>query len=178
MRIVNRVLGTILSLALVVAGLLLALEVVVAALGFDPVLVPWPDWYAAAGTTTWDQSALRSTLLIVALAGLVLLFLEFRRAPVSRLPVGDPAPGVDTAYTRRGVARSMDAALADIHGVRSVTTRVGRRDLRISTVSQSGEPEAAQALRETVTAAAQRRVGELALHPAPRISVTTKARKN
>lgn len=177
MRFVNRLVAALLAIALVVVGLVLAIEVVAFLLGLSPVIVQWPAAYTWASSTSWDDTTLRLILLAAAVLGLLLLVAELRRAPARRLAVADQPEAVDMAYTRRGVANAVRLAVREVDGVRSVATTIGRRKLRVTAVASASDPDLARGLTDAVTQATQRRVHDLALDPAPRIVVAMKARR-
>src|SRR5580704_10973793 len=105
MRLVNRVLAALLSLALVAAAVLIA-TVVADRTSHHQGIVHWRAAYHWAQTTTWDAGSIRVISGILILAGLVLPIVELKPARVSRLdadPTEAGADAIDTAYTRRGL---------------------------------------------------------------------------
>src|SRR3954468_18761586 len=98
MRLVNRLLAALLSLALIVAGVLVVVEVVAQRLGRGPAIVDWPRLHDWARRTPWQQGGVRVASSLLVLAGLVLLAAELRRGRPSRLAVRSEV--TDAAYTR------------------------------------------------------------------------------
>lgn len=85
MRQLNRLLGALLSLLLVIAGVLLIIEVIADRLNHRPAIVHWHRLYNWAGRTPWQAGAVRVICVLLVLAGLFLLVAELKRPRVSRL---------------------------------------------------------------------------------------------
>ena len=90
MRHANRVMAALLSLALIVAGVLLIIEVIADRVNHRPAIVDWHPAYAWAKRTTWNAGSIRVACAVLILLGLVLLIAELKPARVSRL-AADPA---------------------------------------------------------------------------------------
>jgi hypothetical protein len=73
MRLVNRVLAALLSLALVAGAVLLIATVVADRTSHHQGIVHWRAAYHWARTTTWDAGSIRVICGILILVGLVLL---------------------------------------------------------------------------------------------------------
>lgn len=166
MRLANRVMAALLSLAVACAGVLLIIEVIAARTGQHAVIVDWRAAYDWARRTTWISDSIRVTAAILIAAGLVLLIAELKPARRSRLaadPVKAGAAGIDTAYTRRGVAAAIRSAVTDVEGVREASVTVARRKIKIGATAAAREKAAARNLREPVMAAARQRLSALGL---------------
>jgi len=174
MRLANRVMAALLSLAVACAGVLLIIEVIAARTGQDAVIVNWPAAYDWAARTAWISGSIRVTAGILIALGLVLLLAELKPARASRLAV-DPAKagaaGIDTAYTRRGVAAAIRSAVTDVDGVGGASVKVTRRKVTIGASAAARDKAAARTLREPVTAAARQRLAALSLRQPPALSV-------
>jgi hypothetical protein len=174
MRLANRVLAALLSLAVACAGVLLIIEVVAARTGRHAVVVDWHAAYNWAARTAWNSASIRVTAGILIALGLVLLVAELKPARVSRLAVqpskGGPA-GIDTAYTRRSVAYAIRSAVTDVDGIRDASVKVTRRKITIGATAAAQGKAAARALREPVTTAARQRLAALSLRHASALSV-------
>lgn len=177
MRHVNRVLAAVLSVALIAAGALLIIEVIAVRLGSAPALIPWPDIYVWGNDTTWDEAVIRVICITMAVVGAVLLVFELKRPRVRRLAVAGEPEGVDIAYTRSGVARAVQGAATGVDGIRSASVRVARRSVRLTALSASTETRVAKSLMDPVSRAAQQRIDDLRLDPAPRLAVSMRATK-
>ena len=174
MRLANRVLAAILSLAVACAGVLLIIEVIAARTGQQAVIVNWHAAYNWATRTTWIASSIRVAGGILITVGLVLLIAELKPARVSRL-AADPshagAAHIDTAYTRRGVAAAIRSAVTDVDGVRDASVKVTRRKVTIGATAAAHDKAAARTLREPVTTAARQCLAALSLRHASALSV-------
>ncbi|WP_375490177.1 DUF6286 domain-containing protein [uncultured Jatrophihabitans sp.] len=179
MRLLNRLLGALLGLAVIVVGVLLIIEVVADRTTHHAEVVKWHGAYHWAGHTSWTQGSVRVGCIIAAVVGLLLLILELKRGRVTRFRVaakGDEQP-VDAAYTRRGVAGAVRAAVIDVDGVKSAKVGVGRRSVRVRAVTSARDTESAGALAAPSQAAAQSRLDALELAHAPRLKLTATPRK-
>lgn len=174
MRILNRLLAALLSLALIVAGVLVAVEVVAQRLGRNPAVVDWPHLYDWARRTPWQQGSVRVTCVLLALLGLLLLVAELKPARPSRLPARSDS--ADAAYTRRGVAATVRSAVTDVDGISSAAVSVGRRKVKVAATTAGLQPYTAETLREPATAAAQQRLDALELRNPPTLSVQVRTR--
>lgn len=174
MRLVNRVLAALLSLAVACVGVLLIIEVIADRVTSSSGVVNWHPAYRWAGRTIWTAGSIRVAAGALIALGLLLLLAELKPARVSRL-VADPgkagAPGIDTAYTRRGVAAAVRSAVTDVDGVRKTAVKVTRRRVKVTATVAALDKAAAQALREPVTDAARARLAALSLRHKTALSV-------
>lgn len=174
MRLANRVIAALLTLAVACAGVLLIIEVIAARTGQHAVIVSWHAAYNWAARTAWISGSIRVTAGILIAAGLLLLIGELTPARVSRL-AADPskagAAGIDTAYTRRGVAAAIRSAVTDVDGVRDASVTVTRRKITIEATAAAQDKAAARTLREPVTTAARQRLAALSLRHASALAV-------
>ncbi len=176
MRLVNRLLAALLSLALIIVGALVVVEVIAQRLGKPPALVHWHHAFDWAKRTTWQQGSVRVTCIVLAALSLLLLLAELKRSRPSRLTVRSEE--ADTAYTRRGVAATIRTAVGDVDGINHAAVSVSRRKVRVAATTAGLQPFTAETLQEPATTAAQRRLDALELDPAPALSVrvTTRSR--
>jgi hypothetical protein len=174
MRLANRVIAALLSLAVACAGVLLIIEVIAARTGQHAVVVSWHAAYNWAARTAWSSASIRLTAGILIALGLVLLIAELTPARVSRLaadPAKAGATGIGTAYTRRGVAAAIRSAVTDVDGIRDASVKVTRSKVTIGATAAAQDKAAARTLREPVTTAARQRLTALSLHHAAALSV-------
>jgi hypothetical protein len=175
MRLVNRVLAALLSLALLAAAVLLIATVVADRTSHHQGIVPWHTAYHWAKTTSWDAGAIRVICGILILVGLVLLILELKPTRVSRLPAEPAETGadaIDTAYTRRGLAAAIRSAVTAVDGVRSSSVKVKRRKVKIDATASAQDRAAARTLRDPITDAVRQRLSALKLRRTPSVSVS------
>lgn len=156
MSLLNRVVATLLALVLLLGGLLVAVEIVLAQLGRPELVVPHRQWAAWARQETWDAPAVRALLAGLVLLGLLLLVLALRRGKPRTLPLppreGRTPPGVEVHASRRGVERMLAAATSRVSGVDRAQVSLTRRNARVraSTPTRS-QPDLSDDVARTVT---------------------------
>ncbi|SDY81522.1 hypothetical protein SAMN05660209_03775 [Geodermatophilus africanus] len=173
MHVVNRVLATLLALALFLGGLLAIVEIILAALDRPAWLVPHEQWSSWAAGQTFTDGIIRAILIGLAILGLVLLTIALRRGKPGSLRLPARAEGVRVSASRRGIERSVATAARRTDGVRSVSAKAGRRAVR---VTASTALRSTGDLREPVTAAVTERLEQLGLTGVlrPKVSVSRK----
>ena len=138
----TRALAALLALALLLGSLLVIVEVVVAAAGRGPWLVPYPEWTTWMQQRGWNDRVVRAILVGLVVVGLLLLFLAVRRGKPATLPLRGRTPGVDVKASRKSVERSLVAAASRTSGVTGADASVRRSSARIeaqaATRSDSG----------------------------------------
>jgi hypothetical protein len=138
----TRAFSALLALALLVASLLAIAEIVVAATGHGPWLVPYPEWIARMRERNWDDPVVRAILVGLVVLGLLLLLLAVRRGRPAALPLRARTPRVDVKVSRKSVERSLAAAASRTKGVTDADASLRRRrariDARAATRSESG----------------------------------------
>jgi hypothetical protein len=174
MRLANRVLAALLSLALIVAGVLLVIEVIADRVNHRTAVVNWRPAYDWAKHTTWNAGSVRVTCAVLILLGLALLIAELKPARVSRVaadPAQAGAAGIDTAYTRRGLAAAVRSAVTGVDGVRGASVKVKRRKVTIVATAAAHGTAPARSLSDPISEAARQRLSALKLRRAPSVSV-------
>lgn len=164
----NRVLCAVLALVLVVGGLLVAIEIVVAGLDRNPWLVPHDQWRRWATTTSWSDRDARLLFAGMVVVGLGLLFVELWRRRPSSLPLGPGPGGVASDLDRRGVERWLADRVGRVDGVAQAQANVGAKVVRVRAASVASDTSAVeQGARDMV----QRSLEELALARPLRVKV-------
>ncbi|MCW2908373.1 MAG: hypothetical protein JWL68_3162 [Actinomycetia bacterium] len=179
MRLANRVLAALLSLALIVVSVLLIAEVIADRASHRAAIVHWRGAYHWAQLTTWNAGSIRVICGILILAGLVLLIAELKPARVSRLaadPAEAGADAIDTAYTRRGLAAAIRSAVTAVDGVRSTAVKVRRRKVKIAAIASAQDRAAARSLHDPIADAARQRLTALKLRRPPTVAVRVSPR--
>ena len=179
MRLANRVLAALLSLALIVVSVLLIAEVIADRTSHHPAVVHWRSAYNWASTPPGTAGSIRVICGILIVAGLVLLIAELKPARVSRLPADPSEAGtdaIDTAYTRRGLAAAIRSAVTAVDGVRSTAVKVRRRKVRIAAVASAQDRAAARSLHDPIADAARQRLTALKLRRTPAVAVRVSPR--
>lgn len=178
MRVLNRLLAALLSLALMVGGVLVIVEVIAALTGQGPV---WWDWQATrrwAERTSWEDTLVRIVCVVAFVVGAILLVAELKRPRVRRFRVArattDPRT-TDTAYTRGGVAAAVRSAVARIDGIRGVRVAVKHRTVKVVATVGSQNRAFLREVGETATEAARDSVDRLGLRGSPSVSVRTRS---
>ena len=171
MRIANRVVAAVLALGLLVGGLLVAVEIVVA--GFDrrPWVLPHDDWYDSARTRMWEDAPPRWIFIGLVVAGLLLLFLQFARRRPTALPLVPGAVPADVA--RRSLERSLAREAARVDGVSAAKAKVDAERVDVRATSNRRQVDD---LEPRVTQALDRRMGALGLARPPSVRVKVQGR--
>jgi hypothetical protein len=178
-RLANRVLGALLSLAVIAAGGLLIVEIIAAQAGHPPVLAPWPAAYHWAQRTSWAQGSIRGACGVLIVLGLIVLIAELKPGRVTRLAAhpGEAATGdMDSGYTRRGVAAAVRTAAARVDGVRSASVTVRPRTVTVAATARGRDRAAARDLEAPVATAVRDRLAALRLHRQPAVRVRVRPR--
>ena len=171
MRVANRVIAAVLALGLLVGGLLVAVEIVVA--GFDrrPWVLPHDDWYRSSRTRAWESAPARWIFIGLVAAGLLLLLLQFARRRPTALAL---APGaVPADLGRRSLERSLAREAAAVDGVAAAKAKVD--DDRVDVVATSNRRQTGD-IQPRVTQALDRRMGALGLARPPSVRVKVHGR--
>lgn len=176
MRIANRLLAALFALALIVGGVTLVVEVVAHWTGAEPVVLDWPAVYAWARRTTWSATPVRLASVVLLVVGIALLWAQLRPRRLGRLALVVGHPATDIAVTRRGVARSLAAAVSRVDGVHNAHVVVKRRKIKISARTRGGRTADVAVRREAVTRTAQQRLDALLLRRTPTLVVRLSAR--
>lgn len=135
MRIIDRVLSAVLGLALLVGGLLVAIEIVLAGLDRPPWLLAHDRWTASASTTPWSDPDLRLLFAALIVVGALLLVAEVARRRPELLPLAAQGPGVVTALDRREVERWLAERVERVEGVAGAGVRINTRSALVEAAS-------------------------------------------
>ncbi|WFE54042.1 Asp23/Gls24 family envelope stress response protein [Micromonospora sp. WMMD1155] len=170
MRVVNRAASTLLAVALLTGGVLLAVQALLVTLGRPASLAP-TGWYDALTTTRWPDPEVRVGAGTTVLLGLVILVAQLRRWTPSRLRI-DERDGWH--FRRRCVERRLTGAVGTVPGVRRARVRVRRRgDTWRPRVHATGDPAA----RTEVEFAVRQELRRLASPRTGRIEVRLRTRR-
>lgn len=164
MRVVNRLAGLVLALALLAVGLFVIVQTVMYLVDRPPWLVPLESWRdTLAGTELADRWVLVAAVAALAV-GVVLLFLQLRPVTPTRVRArGDVESGSTTDWwlDRRSVERRTAAAARSVWGVHDVRTHVRGRPgrWRLSVAADAGRGD--QAAGDAVEAEVRRELARL-----------------
>lgn len=171
MRLLNRLLALIVSLALIAGAVVVVVDVVAVRTGHQALAANWLAAYRWAGQVTWVSGEVRLICVLLAVVGLILLALQLKPRRPARLSTDSDNPATDAAYTRRGVKQAVRDAVTDVDGVDDAAVTVHRRRLRVRAKAIATEPAPAASLRDTVTQAARSRLDALQLRRSPKLTV-------
>ena len=177
MRLLNRPLALVLALALVATGAIVTIEVIAFALNAKPVVVHWTAWLHWADTTRWNRAVVKVWAVILIAVGLLLLLLQLKPRRATRVSMTAQHGNTDAALTRKGLAGAVQAAVLDVDGIAKAHITAGRRSVRVAATSGARDTEAAKALTEPLTRAAQAQLDALGLQNPVRLRATVKGAK-
>lgn len=161
MRIINRLLGMLLGLALLAGGLLAVVETVLAFTQRPPWLVPYDQWTPVLADLTWDDRTLMAVAALLVLGGLLLVVLQLWPGRPIALRLVEDAPNRLAAMDSRGLQDLLRRSAVEDGDVIDADVRLSRRSARVSgRVPQDAKPRAVQA---RTRARLRERVGELNL---------------
>ena len=158
--ITNRVLSALLALVLVVGGLLVAVEIVLAQLGRRALLIPWSAWASWLGGQTWDTSTVRLVLAGLVVVGLVLLILALRPGKPRRLALPATGSNLHMSIARRALQQNLADTATRASGVASASAKAGRRTVTIT--ATTANPNTAE-VQKAAQAAVNQRLDQIGL---------------
>ena len=163
MKTVNRLLTLVVSVALIASGVVLAVEVVGALFGSQPVLVDWRGAYQAGRTHSWSSNPVRILASVVGAVGLLLLLAQLKPRRISRLAVSSDDPYTDAAVTRAGVRGALRRAAENVDGISAAKVKLGRRRATVVASTRADQPRLRQDLTADVHTAVIDRLTSLEL---------------
>jgi hypothetical protein len=176
MRIANRLLAFVVSVALIIVGVTVIVEVIAALSGASPVIIGWHSILRWGQRNTWKATSVELACVISTVVGLLLLVPQLRRRRPTRLTVA-AGDATDAALSRKGVVVSVRGAVGDVEGIASSRVKVGHRRIRVAAVSAGSTAQTAEASKSAVKDAAQKAVDELRLTANRRLRVTVASSK-
>jgi hypothetical protein len=171
MQLLNRVLATLLALALFLGGLLAIAEIVLAALDRPAWLIPHQQWNSWLTDQSFSDGIVRAALIALALLGLLLLITALRRGKPGALRLPGRTDGVRVSASRRGIERSLATSARRADGVRVASARARRRSVRVKAKTALRSTDD---LQQPVTAVVTERLDQLGLAGVlrPRVTVS------
>lgn len=175
MRVLVRLIITLVSLAAAALGALLVIEVIWALLRPDDpgLLIPWSSLRASLSVTAWNETPVFVTAGLVTLAGLLLLVLTFR-AGHKEIRLHDAAPEVTVTTDRRSLARVVGHRVREQDGIASADVVAGQNKVRVRATSAYSTVDD---LPDRISEVVRDSVDELPLQSSIQISVTVSAPK-
>ncbi|GAB2954269.1 hypothetical protein GCM10027280_48300 [Micromonospora polyrhachis] len=124
MRLFNRLASLLLALALLVGGLLIVAETILAGWDRAPAVIDRTGWYDGLTGTRLDDSRTQAVAIGVTALGLLILLSQLRRWTPERLSV---TLGDQWHLHRRSVERRLAGVAGEVPGVTSASARIRRR---------------------------------------------------
>jgi hypothetical protein len=174
MRIVNRPVAFLVAVAILAAGVLLVVEVIGYAINSQHVLINWMAWQRWAERTQWNQAVIKTWSIILIAVGLLLLIVELKPPKVKRIPLQSEDTATDVAITRKGLARALEAAAADVDGVRTTSVTITRRRANVAATSVAHDSSGGDVVTKPLTQAVRERLDGLKLATPRRLRVRTR----
>jgi hypothetical protein len=175
MRAASRILAGLLALAAVVGGVLLIVEVAVAALERSPWLVAWDRWWRSAQEEEWSSGDVRTVALVLVLVGLVLLVVALSRWRPTRLPLREEPGVVGGDLRRASLEGALGRTVEDLDGVEHARVRVVGGRARVRVDSSRREPGD---LGGQVERRVAERLAALQLDDPPKVAVNVRPRED
>ncbi len=151
MGFVNRALGAILALALIVGGALALFEIGAAVMGAQPVVVPHDRWLSDLSAQAWGERSTRLACIALIAAGVLLVALQLLRQRPAEVAAAGGAP-LPARVPRRDLEREVAADLRQVDGVATARVKLRRRGFDVRATVIAGDP---QAMREQLAVAAR-----------------------
>jgi len=151
MGFVNRALGAVLAIALMVVGAVVLFESGAMVLGADPLVAPHDRWLSDLSFQRWGERATRLACIGLIAAGLALIALQLLRQRPAEVAAAGDAP-LATRVARRDLEREVAADLSQVDGVATAAVKMRRRGLDVRATAIAGDPSA---LREQLAIAAR-----------------------
>jgi hypothetical protein len=169
-RVARKVVSAVLALVLLAGGVVVTIEIVVAAYNRRPWVLPYDRWYRSGTQHSWDSPEARWLFVALAAGGLFLLALQLLRSRPAVLPL---APGGSPAdLARRSLEKSLARTASAVDGVAAARAKVSGQ--RAQVVARTNRRQAAD-LQPRVAEVVDRRLRSLGLAAPP--SVTVKVRR-
>ena len=173
MRAINRLVATILSIAVLAAAVIIVVEVVLAAIGHKPYLFHWHGVRDALTRNTWRDLGVQVTGVVLILVGLFLLVIGLKRGRPDVLKLADSGSGATVTTTRKSLQRALKAATVGTDGVEKAKVSIRRRKIKIDVRSPMLE---AAPVQRAVEAKATRLLDGVELAKPLRIKTNVKLR--
>jgi len=172
MRTTNRVLATVVGLALLAGGLLAAVEIAVAFVGRGPWVLPYNDWYHNARSHDWQSGTVRGIFVLIGVIGVFLVAAQLvRRRPLTMALRSDTQ--VNYAVRRRSLERSLMRSIEHVDGVELAGVKINRKTLRVRARSHRRLPGD---VKPAIQTAIDGRLHELELQTPPRVRISLRLR--
>lgn len=163
-----RLLALVLSLLLIAAGAISAVELVAAAGNSHDVIIPYQRWWQSTLTADWNTGWVALAALLACAIGVLLLAAQLVGRRASDVALRERRPGIAVSVERRALERSMRDAVDGIDGVSRSRVRIRQQR---ATVAVRADDLRGSDLEERVTDAAQARLDTLDLARPLRLAI-------
>ncbi len=126
MRTTARIISALLALALVGAGVIAVVEIVLARVGRKPLVLHYPQWDHYARTNTWTSPSLRWILIGLCVAGVVLIALALAHRRPVRLKADSGGTGLEVTVQRSSLESALAEEAGRLDGIGKARVRVDR----------------------------------------------------
>ncbi len=170
-RLYLRVLSILFAAALLVLGVLVVIEVILAAVGKPPWLLPYSSVASTLRDNAWSTSLVRLIAAVLCLIGLLLLVPALKRGKPTELPLTDMTDGVQASVDRKGLERALRGAAQRVDGISKADASVSRRSVSVTADTPlKDQRDLPQQVEQHVRDA----LGDLSLAGNPNVKVATK----
>lgn len=173
MGFVNRALGAILAIGLVVAGAIALFEVGAIVAGADPLVARHDRWLADLSRRPWDSREARLAFLGLIAAGVALVVLQLLRQRPADVPAAGQAP-LATRVPRHDLEREVAAQLLQVEGVAGAKVRLRNRGFDVKATVIAGDPSS---LREQLAVAAREALSARGADPSGPVKVDVRRQR-
>ena len=173
MRAAIRSVGLVLATVLVALLGLVILELVLAAVGQDPLVVPADDLFRSGREHAWSDPAVIVSLVALGAFGVAMLSLALWPAAPTALEAGNGSDGdVEIAIERTALERALARRMERLPGTKEADVRLRRRKVRIGIVA-TRQADTAQVERD-VSQAATAVLDRLHLDKQPKVAASVR----
>lgn len=171
MRVVNRLVSTVLAIVLLAVAVVVVVEIILAAVGHGPYLYHWQPLRDALVRNTWRDLGTQVTGVVLSLVGLLLLLVGLKRGRPDALELSGSGSGATVTTTRKSLQRALKATTLATDGVEKAKVAIRRRTVKVKVTSPMLE---ATPVQEAVEARATRLLDGFGL--AEPLSIRTKVK--
>ena len=172
MRAVNRVVATVVALVLLVVSVVAVVEIVLAALGRQPWVVQHSTLAQDLHQRAWADGWVRTVAVVVAVVGLLLLWVSLKRSSPSDVELDSGTEGVTMTVERRSLQDYLAGVAARQTGASDSAVTAGRGKVSVTADTPLRDPGD---LQSRVKAAVDARLD--ALRPATPLSTSVTIRR-
>lgn len=141
MGFVNRALGALLAIALVVVGALVLFEIGAVVAGAEPLVVPHDRWLSDLSSQAWDERPTRLACIALIAAGVALVALQLLRQRPAEVAAAAGGP-LRARVPRHDLEREVTAELRRVDGVATAAVKLRRRGFDVRATVTAGDPAA------------------------------------